>query len=151
MKHRGLWVGFCVMGIVGIVAGAGAQQQQVGGPPESSNMKLVGWSDLQARSAYQPTIHKQGDRVIAYVGHHGGTDDVPTPGNPMTGQPEPNAPSIVDVTDPAAPKYLRHIPGAPGKYEDGGAQMVRLCDGAQLPKGDKSAVYMLRTFGGRGE
>ena len=41
--------------------------------PEARNMELVGYSDLQARSAYQPPIHKQGDRWIAYVGHHGGT------------------------------------------------------------------------------
>ena len=52
------------------------------------------------------------------------------------------------ITDPANPKYLKHIPGAEGTYEAGGAQMVRVCDGSQLPKGDKSAVYMLRTFGG---
>ena len=30
----------------------------------------------------------------------------------MTGKAEPNGTSIVDVTDPAQPKYLRHIPGA---------------------------------------
>ena len=36
-------------------------------------MRLVGYNDLQARSAYQPTIHKQGDRYIAYIGHHGGS------------------------------------------------------------------------------
>ncbi|MBN9086364.1 MAG: hypothetical protein J0J01_05610 [Reyranella sp.] len=146
------WLSVCLvsMGIAGSIAnGASAQQQKVGAAPEASNMKLVGWSDLQARSAYQPTIHKQGSRFIAYVGHHGGTDDVPTPVNPMTGQPEPNGTSILDVTDAAHPKYLRHIPGAPGKYEDGGAQMVRVCDGAQLPKGDKNAVYMLRTYGGQ--
>ena len=40
-------------------------------------MKLVGYNDLQARSAYQPTIHHQGDRWIAYIGHHGGTDEIP--------------------------------------------------------------------------
>src|SRR4051812_788418 len=56
-----------------------AQSQVIGAPPEASNMKLVGTSDLQARSAYQPTIHRQGDRWIAYIGHHGGTDEIPSP------------------------------------------------------------------------
>src|ERR1700756_2288819 len=126
---------------------AAAQQQKIGAPPEASNMKLVGYNDLQARSAYQPTIHHQGDRWIAYIGHHGGSDDIPAPLNPMTGKAEPNGTSIVDVTDPAHPKYLRHIPGQEGKYEGGGAQMVRVCDGKTLPKGDPNAVYMLRTFG----
>jgi hypothetical protein len=124
------------------------QSQVIGAPPEASNMKLVGYNDLQARSAYQPTIHHQGDRWIAYVGHHGGTEEIPNPVNPITGKAEPNGTSIIDVTDPAQPKYLRHIPGQEGKYEGGGAQMVRVCDGKALPKGDPSAVYMLRTFGG---
>src|ERR1700739_2457455 len=128
-------------------SGAYAQSQVIGAPPEASNMKLVGTSDLQARSAYQPTIHHQGDRWIAYIGHHGGSDDIPAPVNPMTGKAEPNGTSIVDVTDPAHPKYLHHIPGQEGKYEGGGAQMVRVCDGKTLPKGDRNAVYMLRTYG----
>ena len=55
--------------------------RRIGDPPEASNMRLVGYSDLQARSAYQPTIHKQGDRYIAYIGHHGGTPDIPKPIN----------------------------------------------------------------------
>src|ERR1700754_378209 len=110
-------------------------------------MKLVGYNDLQARSAYQPTIHHQGDRWIAYIGHHGGTDEIPDPVNPLTGKAEPNGTSIVDVTDPAHPKYLHHIPGQEGKYEGGGAQMVRVCDGKTLPKGDPNAVYLLRPFG----
>lgn len=142
----------CVLTAAGLVlfacsTAAYAQKQTIGAPPEASNMKLVGANDLQARSAYQPTIHRQGDRWIAYIGHHGGTDDVPAPLNPMTGQAEPNGTSIVDVTDPAHPKYLRHLPGQEGKYESGGAQMVRVCDGKSLPKGDPNAVYMLRTFG----
>jgi len=136
-----------IAGLPLLASAALAQQQKVGDPPEASNMRLVGWNDLQARSAYQPTIHHQGDRWIAYIGHHGGTDAVPDPVNPMTGKAEPNGTSIVDVTDPANPKYLHHVPGQEGKYEGGGAQMVRVCDGAALPKGDRSAVYMLRTFG----
>ena len=69
------------------------------------------------------------------------------PLNPLTGQPEFNGTSILDVTDPAHPKYLAHIPGQEGTYESGGAQMVRVCDGKTLPKGDPSAVYLLRPFG----
>ncbi len=136
-----------ILGLVAMAVPASAQQQKVGDPPEASNMKLVGYSDLQARSAYQPTINHQGDRWIAYIGHHGGTDEVPDPMNPLTGKAEHNGTSLVDVTDPAHPKYLRHIPGAPGKYEGGGAQMVRVCDGKTLPNADRNAVYMLRTFG----
>src|SRR3979409_506129 len=67
----------------------------------------------------------------------------------MTGAPEFNGTSIVDVTDPAHPKYLKHMPGLEGTYEEGGAQMVRVCDGKSLPKGDPNKYYMLRVFGGK--
>jgi len=126
-----------------------AQAPKIGDPPEASNMRMVGMNDLQARSAYQPTIHRQGNRYIAYIGHHGGTPDVPKPVNRMTGMPEFNGTSILDVTDPANPKYLKHLPGLEGNYEEGGAQMVRVCDGRTLPKGDPSKTYMLRVFGGK--
>ncbi len=126
-----------------------AQAPKVGDPPEASNMRLVGMSDLQTRSAYQPTIHRQGERYIAYIGHHGGTPAVPKPMNRMTGMPEFNGTSILDVTDPANPKYLKHLPGLEGNYEEGGAQMVRVCDGRSLPKGDPAKTYMLRVFGGK--
>ena len=130
-------------------AAAVAQSQKVGDPPELNNTRLVGFSDLQGRSAYQPTIHHQGDRWIAYIGHHGGTDALPQPVNAITGRAEFNGTSIIDVTDTAHPKYLTHLPGQEGTYESGGAQMVRICDGRMLPKGDRNAVYMLRTFGGQ--
>src|SRR5437879_5119923 len=103
---------FClVTAAVGVLVSAvpaAAQMQKVGDPPEAKDMRLVGHSDLQARSAYQPTIHHQGDRWIAYIGHHGGTPAVPKPVNSLTGQAESNGTSIVDVTDPANPKYLAH-------------------------------------------
>ncbi len=122
------------------VTPAAAQKQA-----ESKNMNLVGYDDLQGRSAYQPMVHKQGNRWIAYIGHHGGSVM-----NPMTGKMEDNGTSILDVTNPAQPKYLAHIPGdprVPGPGESGGAQMARLCDGSELPHGNKSKVYLLRTRG----
>ena len=111
-------------------------------PAEQRDMSLVGQDDLQARSAYQPVIQRQGNRWIAYVGHHGGQRL-----NPLTGQMELNGTSIVDVTDPSHPRYLHHIPGAAGEAEAGGAAMVRVCEGKTLPKGDPAKAYLLRTLG----
>jgi hypothetical protein len=149
-RRIGLSVLGCVAGSLGLMTAAWAQMQNVGAPPEAMNMRLVGYNDLQARSAYQPTIQRQGNRYIAYVGHHGGTDAVPQPVNPLTGKPEFNGTSIIDVTDPANPKYLHHIPGIEGKYEGGGAQMTRTCAGLDLPKGDPNKFYLLRAVGSKG-
>jgi len=111
---------------------------------QQSNMELAGYTDLQARSAYQPVIQKQGDRWIAYIGHHAGVQL-----NPLTGRQEPNGTSVVDVTDPTRPRYLAHIPGEATNAagEGGGALMVRVCSGAALPHADKSKFYLLRSFG----
>jgi len=121
---------------------AQAEKQAAGRGPEGRNMRLVGANDLQGRSAYQPMIHEQAGRWIAYIGHHGGSAL-----NPLTGVQETNGTSLVGVTDPRRPKYLSHIPGEKGEGEGGGAQMVRVCDGKTLPKADPSKVYLLRTFG----
>jgi len=109
---------------------------------EARNMALAGYSDLQGRSAYQPVIQHQGSRWIAYVGHHGGKAL-----NPLTGRSEANGTSVIDVTDPAAPRMLHHIPGAPGQGESGGAQMARVCAGSSLPRGLAGHHYLLRTYG----
>jgi hypothetical protein len=128
---------------------APAAQQPVPDKPEASNMELIGFDDLQARSAYQATVHHHTtggpERWILYVGHHGGESP-----NPITGQIEPNGTSIVDVTDPSRPVYLTHLPGAPGGSEGGGAQMVRVVDGKNLSQADPTQVFMLRTFGNDG-
>jgi hypothetical protein len=88
---------------------AAGQAPKVVEPAEAKNIRLVGFNDLQARSAYQPTIHKQGDRYIAYVGHHGASYDG-KPVNPLKGVPEFNGTSIVDVTDPVKPNIWRTFP-----------------------------------------
>lgn len=127
------------------VGRADSRQQASRREAEAKNMKLVGFNDLQARSAYQPIVHEQGGRSIAYVGHHGGEAL-----NPLTGVVEKNGTSIVDVTDPRHPQYLFHIPGPSGVGEAGGAQMVRACSAKELPNanlnGDPGRVkhYLLR-------
>jgi hypothetical protein len=131
------WILPGLAAVTAIMAPASAQTTA-----ESRNMALVGYHDLQGRSAYQPTIKQQGDRWIAYIGHHGGNKL-----NPLTGKMEDNGTSLLDVTDPAHPNYLAHIPGEPGKAEKGGAQMARVCSGAELPKGIKGKFYLLRGFG----
>jgi hypothetical protein len=130
----------CVLSI----APTGVWAQQAA---EANNMALVGTNDLQGRGAYQPVIEEQNGRWIAYVGHHGGTPSNPKPINPLNGQHEFNGTSIIDVTNPAQPKYLAHIPGEEGMGESGGGQMARVCSGKQLPKGDPGKFYLLRVFG----
>src|SRR5947199_10530115 len=116
------WLSLGLAGWIG--SPALAQAPKMGEPPQAKDMRLVGFNDLQARSAYQPIIHKQGERYIAYIGHHGASY-VPKPMNSLTGQGEFNGTSIVDVTNPAQPRYLAHIPGQEGGPETGGAEMVR--------------------------
>ncbi|MGH8633204.1 MAG: LVIVD repeat-containing protein [Burkholderiales bacterium] len=115
---------------------------------DGRNMALVGHSDLQGRSAFQAVIVKQGERWIAYVGHHGGAAL-----NPLTGRKEPNGTSIVEVTDPRKPRIIHHLATESDEVvaggEGGGAQMVQICAGRSLPKGDPSKYYMMRTDGSR--
>ena len=121
------------------IAGAGipmakAQSRQA----ESKDMESIGRQDLQGRPAYQPVIHRQGDRWIAYVGLHVGAEL-----NPLTGAKEGNGTMVVDVTDPRKPVGLAHIPGDrlnPAKESE--AQMVRVCDIA-------GGSYLLRDAAGR--
>ena len=101
------------------------------------NTEWLGHNDLQGRTVYQTTVHNQGRRVIAYAGHFAGTML-----NPMTGVVEENGTSIVDVTDPRHPVYLKHLIA-----DKGGARMVKLCDGNDLPHGLRGHTYMLRENG----
>jgi hypothetical protein len=135
-------------GVVALALAAGgtlAAQQPQAGKEEKRDMVLVGFNDLQARSAYQPTIHRQGNRYIAYIGHHGGEKM-----NPLTKAMEKNGTSIIDVTNPRQPRYLYHIPGEQGAGEQGGAQMSRVCNGSDLPNAPDDKVYLLRSFGNSG-
>jgi hypothetical protein len=117
---------------------------------DAVGLQLVGHDDLQARSAYQPIVHAYGERRILFVGHHAG--EAP---NPASGKVERNGLSILDVTDPAAPKYLAHVP--PTGPDASGTQHVQVCDGSALPRvepqgpdgqgADRAKVYAIRTNG----
>src|SRR6266851_9987331 len=132
------------------LTGGPAAQEPAPNPPDQQsqwNMELAGFSDLQGRSAYQPIIIREGDREIAYVGHHTGSAM-----NSLTGVVEPNGTSIVDVTDPAKSKYLAHIPGSTEAGEEaGGSQMVRVCSGNVLPHGVRGKWYLLRPLGSKAQ
>jgi hypothetical protein len=130
---------WALLGSAGLVGWAGAALAQ--NPEEANNARLVGMHDLQARSAYQPLPHEQGDRWIAYVGHHGGTAF-----NPLTGMVETNGTSIVDVTNPRRPFLLSHLPPTDGTS----SQFVQVCSGDELPQGTPGATYLLRGDGGEG-
>jgi hypothetical protein len=141
------------LGLIGLLEGPAIAQQK----SEASNMELVGYNNLQGREAYQPTIIRQGDRWIAYIGAE---DGAPPRLNSLTGKVEPSGTSVLDVTDPKHPKFIANIPGEmvkasqvtiPGesgeKEVPTGAQFVRACNGSDLPHGDKTKSYMLRSFG----
>jgi len=106
----------------------------------SVDLRLVGEDSLQARSAYQPIVHAYGERRILFVGHHAGEAM-----NPASGKVERNGLSILDVTNPAAPQYLVHVP--PTGDEANGTQHVQVCDGSALPAAEPTKVYAIRTNG----
>jgi hypothetical protein len=61
---------------------------------EASNMKPIGYSDLNGHEAFKMAIKHVGDRWYLYMGHF-----------------VANGWSIVDVTDPTDPKVAKFIPG----------------------------------------
>jgi hypothetical protein len=117
-----------------------AAQTTPGSAPEAKDMVLVGYSDLQGRSAYQPIIQQQGERFIAYIGHHGGAAL-----NPLHGQTEPNGTSIVEVTDPRNERW-RH--SADRRSQQTSARRSRLV-GAVRAHGPEYPVRTARPAGHR--
>jgi hypothetical protein len=113
------------------------------------NMELLGSDTLDGRSTYQPFVIRQGHRVIAYMAHHAGSGI-----NRLNGKSETNGTSILDVTDPAHPVYLAHIPGPAGSIDAAGNQMAHVCSGNSLPsktheeaERKEGHYYLLRSNG----
>ena len=118
---------------------------------EQKNMRRVGHTDLQGRPSYQPNVIQYPDgRWIAFAGTHNNIPR-PRPGftflpNPLNNNAdEPNGTMIIDVTDPANPKEMFHIPvPVPG----GQAQMARMCLGSDLNEDLRGKVYLMRNIQG---
>jgi hypothetical protein len=121
--------------MIGVASAHGIRVSQSG---EQKDMLRVGHSDIQGRESYQPNVITYPDgRVIAFIGTHGGTHF-----NPLTGVDERNGTMIVDITNPARPKDLFHIP-----QSDGTSQMARMCKGSDLGVGNSNSVYLMRNYG----
>ena len=79
----------------------------------AENVRLVGYNDLQGREALQLTARSDGENGNwLYVGHQPNV----RPGeeammNPITGKMEISGTSLIDISDPANPKTVWHIPG----------------------------------------
>ena len=90
--------------------GKAAATQDAG---EAQNVEFVGHHDLQGRESLQVTAKgddANGDWV--YVGHSENTWDETPRFNPITNQMEWNGTSILNVSDPANPELVWHIPNA---------------------------------------
>jgi hypothetical protein len=107
--------------------------------PVSYNMRRVGHTDLNGRTAYQPTLHTINGRVYLFVGHFAGTIPVGLPHAGLTN----GGTSIVDVTDPDNPQFVTFIPSNAHAPSTGGSQMVRVCNGNGT-LGQSGVYYMLR-------
>ncbi len=69
-------------------------------------MEVVGFQDNQGRpSSDDGWIENQNGRYILYMTNSPGSGL-----NPQTGKVENNGTSLIDVTDPAKPVFLHHIP-----------------------------------------
>jgi len=118
---------------------------------EQKNVRRVGHTDLQGRPAYQPNVIQYPDgRFIAFAGTHNNIP-VPRPGfmflpNPLNNNAdERNGTMIIDVTDPANPKEMFHIPVVAA---GGQSQMARMCLGSDLNEDLRGKVYLMRNIQG---
>lgn len=152
-RPKAIALAIAALGIAGLSTGASAVKPLTSAP-DSHNIQWLGHASLEGRTAYQPTLHTQKfadgtTHVLLYVGHFG--NQAPIPDTSQAGSPpELNGTSIVDVTNPANPVQIAHIPSdtRPGGKTSGGSQMVRVCDGKTGVLGESGRYYMLRNNGG---
>ena len=148
-----LWLCAAPMGLIPALAPAAAGTALPDGADTefASGLRLVAHDPLQARQTYQMVQVHQGNRWLLYLGHLKGREL-----NPQTAVVEANGTSVIDVTDPRKPVYLRHIPPTPAPWFKGnpddatGGQHQQICAGDALPHGQRGHFYMLRNQGAIG-
>ena len=78
---------------------------------DAKNVRLVGHHDLQGRTALVVTTKSDAaNGNWVYVGHHESFRDGKPLLNSITGKMEFNGTSILEISDPAAPRLVWHIP-----------------------------------------
>src|SRR5687767_8373381 len=99
------------------LAGAPATADPIPQGWKAFNMEPVGYSHMEGRPPFKLAIKQVGDKWYLYTGHlwHDGW-------------------SIVDVTDPRDPKYVKFIPGMPNSWNIQVTLHDNLMIGALQPK-----------------
>jgi len=78
---------------------------------DAENIRLVGYNDMQGRYALQVTTRSDpANGNWVYVGNVANAGLTEGLFNPITKQHEWNGTSILEISDPAHPKYVWHIP-----------------------------------------
>jgi len=105
--HVGLFSVLC-LAVVGLIARNAFAAPDMPSSGEKKNVKLVGYNDLQGRETLQITVNGN----WAFAGHLNDFYNVPPKQklNPITGFMEWNGTSILEISNPARPKLVWHIP-----------------------------------------
>jgi hypothetical protein len=109
------------------------------------NMQVVGFNDNQGRaSSDDGWIEDQNGRYIAYVANSPGSATNPLNKNMV----EQNGTSLIDVTNPAHPVFVHHIPSIfPASMSGGsGATHVAVCGGNTLTSPGNTHPYAGKWF-----
>jgi len=111
----------------------------------AENVRLVAYHDLQGRQSCQvQTRRDAAGRNWLYVAHSPNTRTDPEEPilNPITGQQEWNGTSIVEITDPANPKLVWHIPND----VNANSHAVWVVYDYQFDSGSPGRDYLIRNF-----
>jgi hypothetical protein len=86
----------------------------------AENVRLVGYNDLQGRTALVVTTKSDAaNGNWVYVGHHESFADKKPLLNPITGRMEWNGTSILEISDPSQPRLVWHIPNETNRNSRG--------------------------------